>query len=276
VSHSGGGQAGSVTLRSGRHLAWTESGAGSPLLLLHAFPLSQSMWQGQHAGLAARCRVLSLGAPGFGQSSPWPTASCGMADVARDVLELLDALGLRRVTVGGCSMGGYVALALGKLAPERLNGLLLVSTRAAADTSEGAARRRTLADQAESEGTMSAAAQLVPRLVGATTRRQRPDLLASLEREVARVPPRSYAALQRGMADRPDRQSELMALGVPALIVAGEEDEIVPVEDSRQWQQTVPGSTFVRVAGAGHLVNLERGEEFDEIVAGFMARVGGV
>src|SRR5437868_4581343 len=115
-------------------------GEGVPLLLLHAFPLSRRMWQPQLAGLTDSCRLLAPDLPGFGGSPPWPAAACRMEDMAAAAVARLDEAGVAAAVVCGLSMGGYVALALYEIFRERVRGLVLADTRAAADDEAG--RRR--------------------------------------------------------------------------------------------------------------------------------------
>lgn len=124
-----------------------------PLVLLHAFPLDARMWDPVRAPLAERLRVITPDQRGLGRSPlPDTEAEPDLADAARDVVALLDKLELDQVVLGGCSMGGYLAMAVLRQAPERVGGLILIDTKAAADTPEAAQTRLDVANRAEAEG----------------------------------------------------------------------------------------------------------------------------
>src|SRR5436309_7326571 len=113
---------------------YDDVGAGPAVVLLHAFPLSRSMWRPQREDLQSVCRVITPDLRGFGGTGGFegPPSVDQMAD---DVAALLDALPVNEpVVVGGLSMGGYVALAFARRFAGRLRGLILADTRAEADT----------------------------------------------------------------------------------------------------------------------------------------------
>src|SRR5258706_3195117 len=124
----------------GNALAHSDDGRGSPVVLLHAFPLDGRMWDAQKEALAGNHRVVVPDFAGFGRSRDRePRAS--LDEHADDVAELLSGLGIERATVLGLSMGGYIALAFARRHPGRLLGLGLADTRAAPDSPEGRAAR---------------------------------------------------------------------------------------------------------------------------------------
>src|SRR5262245_9393909 len=108
-------------------------GAGEPLLLLHAFPLSGAMWQPQIDALASGNRLIVPDLPGFGATAI-PDAPYTLDDLADSLAALLDGLGLEQVTLVGLSMGGYIALAMLRRHPQRIKALVLADTRAGADS----------------------------------------------------------------------------------------------------------------------------------------------
>jgi pimeloyl-ACP methyl ester carboxylesterase len=266
-----------------RRPAMDDVGEGVPLLLLHAFPLSRRMWQPQLAGLAGACRLLAPDLPGFGSSPPWPAAAdatvavCRMEDMAAAAVARLDEAGVAATVVCGLSMGGYVALALYETFRERVRGLVLADTRAAADDEAGRGRRLESARAVESGGAPALAAlagSLVPRLIAPRTRTARSDLVAWLHREIAAAPPAGVAAAQRGMAERPDRTHLLPRIAVPTLVVVGEEDEITPPAESVILRDRIPGARLVTVAGAGHLSSLEQPEAWNAALREFLHGLG--
>lgn len=261
------------TFRSrGLRLSYRDVGEGEPLLLLHAFPLSGRMWEPQMEALADRWRLLVPDLSGFGDSEPAPEI-CRMTDMAEDAAALLDHLAIRRTVLGGLSMGGYVALAFAETHPDRLRALVLAHTRAGADAPEARDRRLATARDVLEKGSGILVDTAAPRLVGATTRSARPEVLARIQGWVAAAPPQGVAAAQRGMAERPDRTPVLARIAVPALVVLGEEDELVPPEESRRMAEAIPGARTVELAACGHLGNLERPGEFNRALGDFLSNL---
>src|SRR5262245_47186431 len=120
--------------RTAMQLAYTDEGPGAAVVLLHGFPLSRGMWTSQVEGIGSIFRVIAPDLRGHGDS-PAPEGVYTMDEMADDVIELLDALHLDiPVVIGGLSMGGYVALSIAARYPERLRALMLMDTRAGADS----------------------------------------------------------------------------------------------------------------------------------------------
>lgn len=267
----------------GLRLAYGDAGAGLPLLLLHAFPLSGEMWAPQVAALAGQARLIvpdlsGFGGSGFGESEAIvpeysPDSACEMSDLATDAVALLDHLGIDRAVVAGLSMGGYAALALCESAPERLLGLVLADTRPGAESEEGRQGRLEVARRVLKEGTGFLAETLPAKLLGRTTRSKRPEVVAEVERMIRNAPPAGVAAAQRGMARRPDRSAALERIAVPVLVVVGEEDELTPPEESRRMRERIPGAELVTIPEAGHLSSLERPDTFSAALGGFLRRL---
>lgn len=230
-----------------------------PLVLLHAFPLDSRMWDGVRAPLVAQTRVITPDQRGLGRTTlPDTDRDPDLADAAADVLALLDRLGLDRVLLGGCSMGGYLAMAVLRAAPERVAGLVLIDTRAGADSDEAAAGRRATAERAETEGHAGwLAEKMLPDLLGATTRAALPELVGTVRELIDAQPPAGVAWAQRAMAARPDSLALLRTADVPALVLVGEEDTLTTPEVAREMAGAMPDAELVVLPNVGHLSPLE-------------------
>jgi pimeloyl-ACP methyl ester carboxylesterase len=255
-------------------IACTEAGRGTPLVLLHAFPLTASMWAGQLDGLAGECRVIAPDQRGFGASPAVGDDEPDLAAVAEDLRELLDRLELPHVVLGGISMGGYVAFAFLRRYPERVAGLLLADTKATADLPAAAANRLRIADTVLAAGhTRLLATEVAPRLLGDTTRWQRPDLYETVAEQVRGHAPESVAWAERAMAARADATDLLPDIAVPTLVVVGEQDVLTPPEESVAMADAIPGAVLRRLPAAGHLTALEAPERFNAAARTLLARV---
>ncbi|GAA2422570.1 alpha/beta fold hydrolase [Actinomadura vinacea] len=244
-------------------------GAGTPLVLLHAFPLSSAMWLAQREGLAGRFRVITPDLRGFGGSvlGDDPPSVDAMAD---DVARMLNQLGLPRAVVGGLSMGGYVAMALCRRHPDLLLGLVLAGTKAAADTETARATRIRQAERLEGDGDVAALIEeVLPNLVGPTTFRQRALVYGRVRGLVQSAPAAAAAWAQRAMAGRDDSFGALRELRVPALVMVGDEDVIATEGDARAMAEAMPNAELMVIPRAGHLCAVEQPDLFNQAVAEF-------
>lgn len=219
-----------------------------PLLLIHGFPLDGRIWEAQVGPLSKRGRVIVPDLPGFGRSAPEPIGS--IDDYARALLGLLDRIGVTRFAAAGHSMGGYVALALQRLAPERLAGLVLVASRAAADPEEARPAREAMAKRAEAEGVEFLARSMPERQLGTPT----PGLVERLRGMIRAQSPAGVAAACRAMALRPDARAQLASLRIPVVVIAGRLDRIVPPSES---ESMASGFRLVWSEVSGHLPMIE-------------------
>ena len=250
-------------------------GAGAPLVLLHAFPLSSAMWLDQREGLAGRFRVITPDLRGFGGSllgGDEPSVDAMADDVAR----LISGLGLSRAVVGGLSMGGYVAMALCRRRPDLVQGLVLASTRASADGDEARANRLRQAERLERDGDVTVLLEeVLPNLVGPSTLRRRALVYGRVRGLVQATPAPAAAWAQRAMAARGDAFATLRGLEVPALVVYGEEDVLATEAEARAMAEAVPDSRLVVIPQAGHLCAVERPDLFNRAVTEFAETLTG-
>ncbi|MBV2151945.1 alpha/beta fold hydrolase [Kitasatospora sp. SUK 42] len=251
-----------------------ESGTGTPLVLLHAFPLNASMWSAQLDALPGltgdEARVIAPDQRGFG-GTELGADEPSLDLVADDLVLLLDAAGVDRAVVGGLSMGGYVALAFARRHPDRLAGLLLANTRATADTDAVRANRERIAAAVTARGSVRllldeevAAGQLGP---------DSQHLVERVQAMVAAAPPAAVAWAQRAMAARPDSLDTLAGLRVPVAVVAGAEDALVAPAEAELMARTHPDAELTLIPGVGHLSALESPGAFDAAVRRLLARV---
>jgi 3-oxoadipate enol-lactonase len=260
------------TLIDGEEIAYDVRGRGPAVLLLHAFPLDSSMWDAQVEALAATHRVVRFDARGFGATPADDAPPLAMERIADDGAALLDQLWVGKAVVHGCSMGGYAALAFARRHPRLLAGLVLQDTRAAADTPEARAGRATLAAKVLAEGSTAAAEALLPRLVGETSHRERPELVAAVRERILASPPRSVANALHGLAGRADSRALLPMLAVPTLVLVGAEDVLTPPDEARAMAAAIPGARLEVVPRAGHLANLENPDAVNAALRAFLSR----
>lgn len=244
-----------------------------PLVLLHAFPLDATMYV--EVADTFEGPLLTPDLVGFG-GVPLPAAEPSLDVYADRVVRELDAAGLDRVVLGGTSMGGYTAMAICRLHPERVAGLALIDTKATADTSEAAAGRRAMAQTMVDGVTTDPLVQnVLPKLLGATTVSTRPDVTERVRGWVRDANPAAAAWAQRAMADRPDSLDTLREMSVPSLVVVGDEDVLSPPADAGVMAAALSDCELVLIPKVGHLTPVEAPAAVTAALQGLMVRVAG-
>lgn len=256
----------------GIEIEYEATGSGPAVLLLHAFPLGHFMWDAQSEALAGTQRVVRFDARGFGGSG-LGEGPLTMERIADDGAALLDHLGIDRAVVGGCSMGGYAAFAFVRRHPQRLAGLVLQDTRAGADTEEAKANRAALAAKVLAEGSGAAVEAFLPKLLGETTQREQPDLVARVRERILATAPEGIANALHGLAARADSRATLPTIPVPTLVLVGAEDVLTPPAEAALLSAAIPRARLDVIPNAGHLANLENPPAVNAALEAFLARV---
>jgi pimeloyl-ACP methyl ester carboxylesterase len=250
----------------------TVYGEGTPVVMLHAFPLDSRMWLPQVEALEGY-QLIVPDLRGFGAARAMAGERSEIDLLADDVARLLDERELERVVLCGLSMGGYVALAFARRHPERLGGLVLLDTKAGTDSDDARANRLAMAERVLAEGIGFVPEVMLPRLLGETSLRERPEVVRQVTETILDQDPRGVAAAQRGMAERSDSTGALAQIDVPTLVVVGTEDELTGPDEARTIAEAVRDARLVQVPGAGHLVNLERPGPVNEAMLDFLAPI---
>ena len=239
----------------GQTISWLQSGRGRTLVLVHGFPLHAGMWEALHDTTPHGWTLITPDMRNFGESRGTPALA--IDDHANDVLALLRHLGCEDAVIGGLSMGGYVALAVHRLAPQRCRSLILADTRAEPDTDEGKANRVRLQATALERGPEAVLQAMLSKLVGpaATAAGAVPDQLKTI----------AAANTAEGIVDglealktRPDARPGLAAIACPTLILVGADDALTPPSDAERLRDGIAGAQLVVLPDAGHMSNLEQ------------------
>jgi pimeloyl-ACP methyl ester carboxylesterase len=254
---------------AGTSIEYDVRGEGPAVVLLHAFPLSKAMWDAQAKALAATHRVLRFDARGFGGTPPGD-GLLTMERIADDAAALLDHLDIPQAAFVGLSMGGYAAFAAVRRHPSRISALVLADTRATADSADQKKSRSQQADKVRAEGPAAIADGFLQKAVGATTHRERPEVVARVKEMILAAPARGVVDALAGLAARADSTPTLREIRVPTLVVCGEEDALTPPADSEALHEGIRGSTLEVLPKAGHLSALEDPAAFNAALLGFL------
>lgn len=262
-----------------RTLSYLDSdpgGADKPVLVLaHAFPLGALMWEPQFKGAFWGWRILAPDLRGFGGSTDERAEGVepSIDDYADDLAGLIRDVAGRPVVLGGLSMGGYAVFAVLRRTPNLVRAVVLADTRPGADSLEGRAARKAMLTLLEREGPQGVAREMMPKLLGETTRSQNADAAETVRRLIKRQSPGGIRDAILRMMERPDATPQLASVSVPALILVGEEDTLTPPAESEAIARALPHASLVRIAGAGHLSNLERPQAFEASVEDFLQQL---
>lgn len=258
-----------------RTIAYLDSAPGDTTLrtyvLLHAFPLGANMWEPQMRAIPKGWRLITPDLRGFGGSTELDsTSALSITDYAEDVADLLGELSVEHAVIGGLSMGGYAALALVQGKPEIIDALILADTRAGADSPEARANRRNMLALVDREGPQGVARELISSLLGRTTQELNATAEATVRRLIKQQSPVAIRGAIHRMMHRPDASALLATIGVPTLIIVGEEDTLTPAQEAQKMAEAIPGSKLVTIPAAGHLSNLEQPDAFNQALSAFL------
>lgn len=207
--------------------------------------------------------------PGFGQSRP-DGGALTIDDYAGMMLDLLDHRGIDRAVFAGLSMGGYVCLAVARMAPERLRGLILIDTRETADTEEARKGRYDSIEKVRKSGVKPVVDAMLPKMLTGEAPREMRDRVREI---MSSSTPEGVIAALGAMAKRPDSTGVLPRIRVPSLVLVGEQDTITPPVDAERMSKAIPGARLVRVADAAHLSNYEQAAEVNRVCGAFVSGV---
>jgi len=257
----------------GTHHVYTDRGTGTPVVLLHAFPLNRSMWDDQVAFLSQGFRVIAIDLRGHGDSKLFSTPYT-LDDLATDIKELLDSLDIQQAVFAGLSMGGYILFAFYRLFPTRVKGLILADTRAQADAADERAGRLQMIRTAETQGPQAIADIMLPRLLSAGTIAVRSDLVSKVRAMIVNNSPETIVADLYAMIDRANSIPSLSQIACPTLIIVGELDRGTPPSDAQLMAKHITDARLAVLAEAAHLSNLENPEAFNTAMHAFLNEIG--
>jgi 3-oxoadipate enol-lactonase len=256
----------------GFRMHYEVKGAGTPVLFIHGYPFDSSMWQPQAAALAGEARMIMPDLRGFGQSEV-TAPPYSMDRFADDLRELLDQMGIERAVLAGLSMGGYIAFAFYRKAPERVRALALLDTRPQPDSPEGREGRKKAAETARSEGAAAIAKGLIPKLFSPKTLESEAPVVGQVRQMMERQPVDGIVGALAAMADRPDSTPTLTEITCPTLILVGADDVLTPPDASREMHAAIRGSQLEIIPDAGHLSTMEQAERVNAILSDWLRHV---
>jgi 3-oxoadipate enol-lactonase len=242
---------------NGIRLAYERRGKGTPLVLLHGFPLDHHLWDDVVPLLEDSFDLIIPDLRGFGGSST-VDSFYSMEDYALDIAGLLDHLGIQKAAIAGHSMGGYAALAFARLFPERVRGLGLVSSQALDDTPERKEGRYKSAAEVADKGITSVVEMMASKFTSDKS------LQEAARKSMEQQQPAAYIGALKAIAERVDSTPLLSSFSFPVVIVHGDADALIPIDRAREVKAAVGNAHLVEISGAGHIPMMEAKEETAE------------
>lgn len=240
---------------------------GKPVLVFsNSLAADMGSWDEVAERLAPHARIVRYDARGHGRSDV-PGGPVTLADLGRDVLALLDALGIGKAAVCGLSLGGMTGMWLAIHAPQRVTGLALANTAASFPPPT---LWRERADAARASGSVAGFVEpTLGRWFTAGFRAAAPDRVAAIGRAIAATPAAGYAAACEVLAET-DLLPELGRIACPTLVIAGQHDPSSPPARGEEIVAAVPGATLVTL-DAAHLSAVEAPDAFASHVIRFVS-----
>ena len=244
-------------------------GDGPSVVLLHPFPANHEFWLPVAQSLSTRYRLIMPDLRGHGDSDIGEGPAT-MAKHAADIARVMDDADVGRAPMVGVSIGGYALFEFWRQQRGRVAALGLCNTKAPADSPEARAGRLQAAAEVMERGTEPFFQSMIPRLLGKTTREARPDLVEGALQMMREMSPADVAAVQRGMAERPDSVDTLKTINVPTLLVTGDEDILTGVNEAELMHRHVAGSELRVFPKAGHYSPWEQPEAVGRLLRQFL------
>ena len=253
-------------------ISYEIAGEGSPVILMHPFPVDHEFWLPVAEFLSSRYRLIMPDLRAHGESG-LGNGPATMQKHASDVARVMTDAGIDRAPLIGVSIGGYAIFEFWRRFRDRVSALVLCNTKAGADTAEARASRLEAANDVLQRGTEPFFESMLAKVLGESTRHSRPDLVEGALRLMRRMSSEDVAGVQRGMAERPDSVSTLKTINAPVLIITGDEDNMTGVTEAELMKQNIAGSQMKVIAKAGHYSPWERPGEVGNLLRQFLDSV---
>ena len=251
-------------------ISYYDEGNGKPLILIHGFAGSKKYWDKIIPQLASESRIIAIDLPGHGASG-MSKDRYAIEDMAETVKELLEHLGLNKVTMFGHSLGGYITLAFAEAYPQNLNGFSLVHSTANPDSEEAKEARENNAKKIQEEGATSFIHGLSKKLFSPENTEVNANEIDETVKIGLKTSEKGLVSALMAMKNRPDRNQVLKETKLPVLLIAGEKDQIIPPEKTFTVSREKVEEKVIQ--NAGHMSMYEQPEELVKVMKDFLAEI---
>ena len=259
-----------LTVSSGNVISYHDSGTGRPILFLHSFGHNKNLWFPQLTHFAELgYRVVAPDMPGHGDSSFDPEHHTVDA-IGRMYGEFLEILGIDRAIVAGISIGGYIALRMWAHRSEQISGLVMICSKAEADSDEIKERRRMQVENIHMNGLENFINVTAPKRVAPVVVEERPWVVDWIKMMNFTVSAEANAATLEAMAVKEDDTKTLQTIDVPTLILSGSHDIFIPEDSPHNLNKGIANSVHHVIQNAGHVASLENPTEVNRHIQDFL------
>jgi 3-oxoadipate enol-lactonase len=255
-----------VITSNGYDIGFEQAGGegATPIVFLHGVGSDKSVWRPQLAHFGGDRCAIAFDYPGYGDSDPAPDGTT-RDDYASAIISAMHELGIDRAHVCGLSLGGVIAIAMHHADATRCASLILADSFALHPDGR-AIYERSIAASSDLRAMAEARVDVL------LAQPADPAIRSEVVETMARIDPAAYrtGAEAVWLADQSDRAHDIR---VPTLVLCGAADKITPPPLSRELAHLIPGAQLETIAGAGHISNLERPDEFNTLVGAFIRGV---
>ncbi len=244
------------------------------ILLVHGHPFDHSMWEYQYEALK-NYRLLLPDLKGYGQSAT-NFEQIFIENQALDLALLLDELGIEKVHLIGLSMGGQIIVEFQRLFPSRVKSLIIAASTPTAETEESYANRLALAATIQEIGMLRYTQKDIHKYINLEVIRGDSEVYQHLFKMMTKTTVAGAIAAHKGRAERRNNFDYLKNIKVPTLVIAGEKDYFFSVEVVEKVANEISHAQFEVIRGSGHLPNMEKPKEFNELLREFYQKLEGI
>ena len=246
-------------------ISYTDSGEGNAIVLLHGFLENKKMWKDYVSFFSNQYRIITIDLLGHGESDCLGYVH-SMEDNARAVHEVLEYLQIKKTTILGHSMGGYVGLAFAELYPESIQKLILLNSTSKEDSTEKKLNR-TRAIKTVKQNYVNFVSLAIANLFSENNRTRLADEIEKVKTQALKTPLQGIVASLEGMKIRKDRETLLRENLFPVLLILGKKDPVLNYEESITQ---IENTTAELISfDDGHMSHIENKEELKKVLSEF-------
>lgn len=252
-------------------VSYTDEGPDNApvIIFIHGFPFNKEMWSKQMETLNENFRVIAYDVRGHGDSDSG-TDDFSIELFVKDLLSLMDTLEIKKTTLCGLSMGGYIALNAIENHPHRFETLILCDTSCSADSPEAKEKRMKAIKGILENGVEKFADDSIVNFFAQESFISKKDVIAVVREMMVNTSEESVTKTLYALSKRKETCTKLWKIKMPVLILVGKEDKITPPEAAQFMHEKINGSVMTIIKNAGHLSNLENQDQFNEQLIKFL------
>jgi 3-oxoadipate enol-lactonase len=244
-------------------------GNSQAIIFIHAFPLCSRMWDNQAEYFQNKFRVITYDLRGFGYSET-PECTFTIDTHVDDLMNITGILKLNKPVICGLSMGGYIALRTLELHQDKFKAAVLSDTKSEADTNQAKINRFNQIKQIKSGDRKTFIENFIKNALSEKNYFGKPGLVDFLREIIGWQSDSAITGALLTLAARTDTTDSLKNLNIPALVISGEEDKLIPVEFAKSMNSKIKGSALAVIKNSGHFPNTENPEEFNMAIENFL------